>query len=218
MKTIIGVSAAIVLLAAHANAQRRVDIPLTSVLPIQSSTSVQGYEGRPPLDAVRVSGQVLGGVSGGLVGALLGAMIDSDCHGFICIPASVALGALAGYTGGTAAGVYFIGTLGDQDGSFRQAYLGAVLGIPVQLLAWYGLESAGAPPAAGYVAFLVPPIVSTIFFNSTRSYSHEHERTTAILTIRDESRLLSIPVASVRAIALPQRAVGLSVDVVSVGF
>ncbi len=128
------------------------------------TTQDEAPQGKPPLNAWRISGELVTGVGVGLAtgyvvglvgltGAKLGQLLE---RGF--------WGLTIGYTVGSAAGVYLIGTIGDQSGSFPKTLLGSTLGMGAVLVG----QSFLGEYAALYLA--MAPVGATLAFNLSRRY------------------------------------------------
>jgi len=84
---------------------------------------------RPPLSGARVIGEVIaGGIMGwglGLGGGAVGSAIEGNCY--FCFT-GVLIGFAIAYPVGTALGVYTVGNIGDETGSFWAAWGGCLIG------------------------------------------------------------------------------------------
>jgi hypothetical protein len=170
--------------------------PLFLQLPDQTYplgvTDVEGREqntDRPPLSAIRVTGEILaggvGGIGVGVAGFVVGLAIDHAIFVSLLevteelegLGPCMVIGALAGYTFGTAGGVYLVGSIGNETGSFWAALAGSSVGI-------MGI----------WVWGLGPPVGATIAFNLTRRYnSPPTESKTALINFSDGQMSLAVP-------------------------
>ena len=138
---------------------------------------------RPPLNAARILGELLlgeiGFIAGGLsiMGPALAATGGKTPDGAESAP--IVLSAISLSALGCAAGVWLVGTAGEQSGSFRAALLGSAAGIAGIMIGALINENIGSR-----LGFL-PAIGGTIGFNLTRRYdvstgegnSFQHVRT-----------------------------------------
>lgn len=163
---------------------------------------------RPPLEAGRVSGEIVAGAAFGGVFALAGltggatagdaygrTSSDTACDD-VCVDLArqsraekgALIGAAIAYPLGTGLGVAWVGNAGKQKGSIGAAiggsYLGALAGALVG-------EAAGN----GMIGFLVgAPIGATIAFNSTREYERPG---TGLVNVSGGRTRWSVPAVSV---------------------
>lgn len=119
----------------------------------------------PPLNAWRISGELLAGTGLGLsAGYLIGLIGIAGGKGFNNSIERGVWGLALGHTVGSAVGVYLIGTLGDETGSFAQTLLGSSLGMGTAFLVNKFVVENG-------VLFLaLAPIGATLAFNLSRRY------------------------------------------------
>lgn len=138
---------------------------------------------RPPLEAGRLTGEVVGGAYAGIAGFLAGRWIGNTVADAIGVEHdktrnAIALsGAIAGAGLGTAGAVYAIGSLGDQSGDFSATMLGGgvgwVAGTALSRVLFGDTKDAThlrsrTKWVAATVEALLPSIGATIGFNSTR--------------------------------------------------
>ncbi len=122
----------------------------------------------PPLNAWRVTGELATGAALGLTTGYIVALIgvaggkglsDSIERGY--------WGLALGHTLGSATGVYLIGTLGDETGSFAKTLLGSSLGMGTAFLVnAFVVES-------GPLFLALAPIGATLAFNLSRRYDDD---------------------------------------------
>lgn len=151
------------------------------------------YE-RPPLSAGRIAGEIIAGGAGGVCGIAVGGSILSlgqlDLDEFV--PVLIGIGIV--YIAGSAYGVYEVGNIGDETGSFSAAFGGGFLGMGVGI-ASFCLFAYMENPIAIMVGFSVllaaPPIGATIGFNKTRRYKSPPE--TALIDFKDGQMRLAVP-------------------------
>ncbi len=183
------------------------------------------YE-KPPLSKGRIAGEILaggavgavlalgGGLACGAIGREIGHAIsdssgknesglcagwfDAECKGFFI---GIIVGVTLGYVLGTATGVYLIGNIGNETGSFSRALLGTIAG--------------GCVP----VPFLGSAIGATFMFNTTRRYkSPPAESETALINIRDGQMNLAVPVPYLRPDSFSSKSLNQRVDLLRVRF
>ncbi|UCH64066.1 MAG: hypothetical protein JSU77_06460 [Fidelibacterota bacterium] len=143
---------------------------------------------KPPLDGVRIAGELLaGGVgsfTGGVVGvyglnSIMNAVLDSALMRNTWLTWYV-LGGAIGCSIGSTLGVYLVGHQGNETGSFGATLLGAALGIFP-----FGPFSS--------------PIVATLFFNLTRKYkTPPAEPETGLINIQEGQVTLATPTVYIR--------------------
>ncbi len=141
---------------------------------------------RPELDPARVAGEVLVGTYAGLGGFLVGRYLGGSVANLLPRAAESTRENFAHWTGlaaggaATAGGVYAIGSMGDQRGSYAWALAGAGAGY-VTVIAVTRLIASKHNPAVtpeqsrarwlrATVESLLPAIGATIAFNSTRRF------------------------------------------------
>ena len=154
--------------------------------------------GKPPLNTVKVAGELLAGcvlgAAAGMGGAYLGASI-LDTGGWFGSLAGAGLGMMAAYPLGCALGVYLVGNLGNETGSFGSALLGAYGGMVV----WGGSAIAlnKLSPTSSTVASLaflvIPPLFATLAFNKSRRYKNPQAVSAALLNFRDGKMDIGFP-------------------------
>ena len=136
---------------------------------------------KPPRSLGRLAGEILAGTATGFACAVpvtyvIGASVPEGCFaGF------VALGYMffvvpPVYVLATAGGVYFVGRIGNETGSFMATLGGVFLGVPVIALLYLYIDMAGdmmlgiVKIVLWALVFLAAPIMATLCFNLTRRY------------------------------------------------
>jgi hypothetical protein len=144
---------------------------------------------RPPLNGVRILGEFLGGVVGGFVGGIIGIYYGwntgVDFLGFIGFPV------------GSALGVYAIGEIGNETGSWWATLGGSAVGT----VASFVLNSYGLFDNLGNDDFRtlwmatcsLSTLGSIIGFNLTRKYEVLTTSRNAILNFKSGQITVSIP-------------------------
>ena len=133
---------------------------------------------KPPLSVARIAGEILAGWALGLVSLLLVLHIGDWLIGpneplaflflilfFACCPLLYGIGC--------ALGVYLIGSIGKQTGSFSVSLVGGfLLGFIVVLpsLSLFGSRKVTVDLVPSLLLFLLPPIAATICFNLNLRY------------------------------------------------
>ena len=152
---------------------------------LTSSLIAAGYAQaavKPPLSGASIAGEVLAGGLGGIAGGCVGALVGSELvyqlvtgktpYEFSGLLYGLG-GFYIGYPLGSVIGVYLMGNIGDESGSFLAtlggSYIGELVGTAV--LVWYfrrakdsNMKWVIAP------ALLAAPVAATIAFNLTRKY------------------------------------------------
>ena len=160
---------------------------------------------------LQLAGEFTAGVAGGFVGGaatfyigglfVSGDLSETDVYG-LALPAIY-----VGYPLGSAIGVYLIGSLGDETGSFKTTAAGAIgggiLGSLVGLL--------GFPP--GYV--VCPPLGAMIGFNKGR---RDAVFSSALINVEDDEARIGVPAVYYRRSSFDRGLILQSVDVVRVTF
>ena len=140
--------------------------------PSVAPTKTQTDPDIPPLSAGRLAGELLAGVAVeagvGVVGGLAGFGIAAagHCSGEFCEIGGLIAGAGAGIVLGAPLGVYLVGQLGDQHGSFGAAFGGSGLGMLLGLT----VATATHDPHTLPLLFALPVAGSMLGFNLTRRY------------------------------------------------
>ncbi|UCD50226.1 MAG: hypothetical protein JSW27_22190 [Phycisphaerales bacterium] len=146
---------------------------------------------KPPRSLTRIAGEVLVGTVTATALAFLSALVvgygaesafpglGESCMGGLLVFAVLAMmiiAALPVYIVGCAIGVYLVGRIGSQTGSFLAAFGGVFLGAPVIALLYLYIDMAGdmmlgiVRIALWALVLLTPAIMSTLCFNLTRRY------------------------------------------------
>lgn len=167
-----------------------------STLLLVSSVSAARADDAPPIDGVRVFGEIgLGAtlaVGGGLIGGFAGMVSveggctgDSDScdHG-----AAPIVGAAVGVTIAAPFGVYLVGDRDEETGSYLAAMGGAALGAGVAVASWYAVD----PRFAAGLAVVLPAVGATIGFNLTRERKRGPTTVQPIATFTSEQSLFGL--------------------------
>ena len=143
---------------------------------------------KPPLSVVRIAGEVLAGTAVGVAAgwpAVLGFGIcvaplvrDRDCFGgggLVAAAAAFLFVFPAAYGLGSAVGVYLVGNIGQQTGSFLPTlgfgFLGGcvALFIMFRFVLWIGIDLTGVEKIVlGAFVLFTAPVLATLGFNRTR--------------------------------------------------
>ena len=145
--------------------------PPSTVAPRVEPPRAAPSRGTPPLSAGRLLGEIMVGGLAGIGGAYLGGYIGyatcTDHSGEWACVGNVVIG---GYLGGIvamSAGVYAVGSLDDQGGSYGSTLGGALLGS----LAGIGIAAVGEDEGPTIVGLIAMPIAGAIIgFNASRHY------------------------------------------------
>lgn len=159
---------------------------LALALLLATASSLEAQRARPPLNAGRVTGELVAGTYAGIGGFLVGRFVGERMADILGAERDATLRAV-GLTSGvavaglaTAGTVYGIGNIGDETGDFSATYLGTGVGF----VAGWALSKAILGPqerpregistatrwAAANVIALLPSIGATVGFNSSRRF------------------------------------------------
>lgn len=159
---------------------------LALALLLATASSLEAQRARPPLNAGRVTGELVAGTYAGIGGFLVGRFVGERMADILGAERDATMRAV-GLTSGvavaglaTAGTVYGIGNIGDQTGDFSATYLGTGVGF----VAGWALSKAILGPqerpregmstaarwAAANVIALLPSIGATVGFNSSRRF------------------------------------------------
>lgn len=164
-------------------------------------------DGKPPLSAMRITGEFLLGGVGGLAGTyptiytyhFLGGEAEDASAVREAVANTMAFGV---WSLCYATGVYMVGDLGNETGSFPATICGAVAGVGVWILGILAIDAVidgedigeGTAAIALIFGLTVPTVGAIIGFNLTRRYrSPPAESETALINCRDGKTSLSVP-------------------------
>lgn len=129
----------------------------------------------------------------------------SDRPSYI-FPVGAIEGFLIAYPIGSAIGVYLVGNIGDETGSFGATLRGSIIGGALGLLAF----GVGVLPGA--------PIGATIGFNSSRRYKTPRTSETGLLNFRDGEVYLTIPTIYLKPYSFNDKTLVQNVSLIKVEF
>lgn len=153
---------------------------------------------KPPLDAGRIVGEVLVGGVLGFGGGYLGLRIAFYQAGNIYGPHLV-VPLLVGMTIGSSLGVYSIGTVGNETGSYGATFLGSVVATGMAIMLITAVEKNSPSEWIGWIGlFTLPTLGGVMGFNLTRRYETSPVPETAFINFRDSQMSLGIPTISFR--------------------
>ena len=149
---------------------------------------------KPPLKLVRIAGEVLLGGTlgfvGGSVGVLVGLSIgghDTDMRNAV---AGVA-GAI-GLTFGSSLGVYLIGNIGNETGSYWSTFSGSAVGVATSFFLFFVLR--GEPEnTMGLIFSTLPAVGGVLGFNMTRRYQTPPTSGTSFINFSDGKMNFAFP-------------------------
>jgi len=152
---------------------------------------------RPPLNAGRVTGEILAGGLVGFAGGAGGALLFLAGGGYMVELGAYGIGAPAGYLLGNAIGVYFIGKIGNETGSFVATLGGGLLamgiGAVVEAFLWSTTNNDNLGLLLHFVGLPVWATTGSIIgFNLTRRYDSLLAKT-ALINFRDGRMSLAVP-------------------------
>ncbi len=116
--------------------------------------------GRPPLDALRPTGELIAGAAAGYAALGLGTGIARSTGGFYVTMVSI-------YPLGCALGVYAVGSLGNETGSFWATLVGSLSGVALS----YFVGAATNDSRVFAALFYTTPLFRSVYlFNQSRRY------------------------------------------------
>ena len=133
---------------------------------------IENRKHKPPLSVIRIIGEILTGLTFGTVSLLLVLhigfwLIGPNEIGLLFLVIFIACSPLL-FGIGCAAGVYLIGSIGQQTGSFSISLIGGFVVGLVVLLPSISLRVIGN--LVPLLVLIIPPIPATICFNLSRRY------------------------------------------------
>jgi hypothetical protein len=163
----------------------------------------------PPLDPLRITGEIVGGVAGGAAGAgvagLLFKKADISAIFFVAMA----------YIGGCTWGVYAIGNIGEETGSLVTTEycsgLGFFLGLGI-------IGIRGGSNVSLVPLFAGPPILATIGFNLTRKYKNDSGNEPSLFNFQQGRTTLAVPSVYYRSISIPQNVQTQNVELLRISF
>lgn len=165
----------------------------------KSKNSQEITFGKPPLNQGKAVGEfitgTLLGLGVGLGAAYIGASISYDGSWFSELPGAI-IGFSLAYPLGCALGVYAVGNLGNDTGSFSSALGAAYGGILIGAIGVWALSHV-SPTAAGLAFFATPPLFATFAFNRSRRYKNTPSASVSLLNFRDGKMDFGFPAISV---------------------
>ncbi len=157
---------------------------------------------KPPLNGRKIMGEISAGVLsgfivggiGGLIGVLLYIYIDpreseDPWNKAFGIYEWMDSGIFIGYALGSAIGVYWVGSAGNETGSFLATLGGSILGFAVGFAHTYYYHDENA-----ILVFVNPPIFATVAFNLTRKYESSSNSSAALINFKDGNMNLAFPI------------------------
>ena len=132
---------------------------------------------KPPLNGGRIASEILSGTGLGFLGYILRWRIGD--------PSIV--GDVVGLTFGSSLGVYIVGNIGNETGSYLATLAGSACGTGISYILYvydiYNIFSVSLPPS----------ILGTIGFNLTLRYKTPPESETALINFRDGQTSFAFP-------------------------
>lgn len=156
---------------------------------------------KPPLRGGRIAGEFGAGLGGGIltggIGYAIGCAVTSPGEGWfggLRKFAGGVLGFTIGYPIGSSIGVYLVGNMGNETGSYWATLLGWIGGMATSI-AIIAIEDC--PNGIKSAAFFTLPVAGEVIgFNLTRRYKTSHNSNTALLNFRDGQIRLAVPTIS----------------------
>jgi hypothetical protein len=155
---------------------------------LNTSFSENKRRERPPLSGVRIAGELLAGAGTGVLSGYITHKIvgdyeknspeDSGGFGQIFI-------FISGFSLGTHIGIYLVGTMGNETGSYFVTLTGSILGL---------LGGAFLTPVTYGISLLILPLIGPVYaFNLTREYNSPPLFKTTMIDFRSGNMSLHIP-------------------------
>lgn len=141
-------------------------------------------EAKPPLNGVRIAGEI----GGGMLAGMLGGMVTIMSIEAVGAPRSIlGTGISIAYALSSTTTVYLIGNIGNQTGSFKATLLGVLTGGVVGIAGGLTISAVRGDvdhdDLAELVILAAPAIGGTIGFNLTRKYDQLHSTRAAPIRI-----------------------------------
>jgi len=184
---------------------------------------------KPPLSNGRIAREILVGGVGALAVTIISHPLlesfDDPRPGYEVKRPFLALSTFllvtAGSTLGSACGVYIVGNIGNETGSFRATLGGSAIGAGA-FFVWLATGHPWSPSLdlrALIACILAPPIGATIGFNLTRRYdSPPAESETALINVRNGRMSLAVPRVHFRIDSFGRGGLSQNVDLLRVRF
>ena len=165
-------------------------------------SGIAGAE-KPPLNNGRITGEILAGGTGafalGALGGYIGLELDWGEDLDFLFPESSAIGIFAGCTLGSAVGVYIVGNIGNETGSFLATLGGSIVGM----LAGLGSGLLDEEDLSIFTILAGPHVFATIAFNMTRRYDSPPKLATALINFKDGQMSFAAPCMQLQFARLP---------------
>lgn len=174
---------------------------------------------KPPLNAGRITGEILVGSAGGLLGGVFGFIIASPYENMRFYSFMI------GHSIGSATGVYTIGNLNNETGNFGASLIGSAVFEILAFLAYKPHLNTSDEwdfynnlPKITFLFGFAAPVGATIGFNSTRRYKIPSSNETGLINIEDGRMNLSIPSVHTQSISSGKNYVKHQVNLVNISF
>lgn len=175
---------------------------------------------KPPLNQGKIFGEFITGsalgMAAGLGAAYVGAMISYDGSWFSELPGAV-VGFTLAYPLGCALGVYLIGNIGSDTGSFDSALGAAYGGIIVGAIGAYAMNRV-SKSASVITLLAAPPLLATFAFNKSRRYKDPSVASVSLLNFKGGEMNLGFPAIMAFPSALGSKKMDLLVNLAYVEF
>jgi len=188
-------------------------------------TRSKGYL-RPPLNTLRISGEIAGGSLGGLGGgvffAIFGSFLGADETSEGLPPASekhAKIAFLIGWPFSTACCIHAIGNIGDETGSLLWTLGGSTLGaaLSIGLISIFAdIDNFIGPNL--YLFSIFPAIGGTVAFNLTRQYKTSTKYGTGLINFENDQINLSIPNVYLQSDPFDKKKVYKKIDLLTIRF
>jgi hypothetical protein len=161
----------------------------------KSKNGLRIVHAKPSLNQGKIVGEFMAGtvlgMGMGLAAASVGASISYDGSWFSEWPGAI-VGFTLAYPLGCAVGIYLVGNLGSDTGSFVSALGAAYGGLFLGAAGAWGLSHV-SQTAAGVAFLAAPPLLATLVFNNTRRYKNSSISSASLLNFREGKIDLEFP-------------------------
>jgi len=143
-----------------------------------------GVKAKPPLNFFRIYSEV---ATGCLLGYCIVKLGLDNLEGDIGIGYVIMVG---GYIVGNTVGVYIIGNIGDETGSFHATLIGSLSGMLFSYLGSIIINDSSKSPI---FFFACPPLGATYMFNISRRYKSSQNKSSALINYNDDRICFAFP-------------------------
>lgn len=171
----------------------------TDLLRVMDFQSRRQEGEKPPLRGGRIAGEFGAGVGGGILAGGIGSVIgyavtspgEGGFGGLFRKFAGGMLGFIIGYPIGSSIGVYLVGNMGNETGSYWATLLGCIGGVVASIPI---IRIEDCPNGIRWVTVLSFPVAGEVIgFNLTRRYKSPPNSRTAFINFKDRQIRLATP-------------------------